>query len=92
MILFFQDRSYKIITIETPENSEGNLQSISPTLYEQLLQGQLPKVLKTVKCLFAILGSASVKADQNVGEIDPCSQFHQHFTSSFCTNIILLKL
>jgi len=28
---------------------------------------------------------------KNVGEIDTFSQFHQHFTSSFCANILLQK-
>jgi hypothetical protein len=28
---------------------------------------------------------------ENVDELDTCSQSHQHFTCSFCTNIILQK-
>jgi len=28
---------------------------------------------------------------KNVNEIDTCSQFHQHFKSSFCTDILLPK-
>jgi hypothetical protein len=38
------------------------------------------------------LGATGVKpAQKYVGEIEPCSQFHQHFTSIFFANIILTK-
>ena len=48
--------------------------SISPTFYEQLLHAQSPKAQKDgqLKQLFAVLGSAWVKAARKpVDEIDP---------------------
>ncbi len=37
-------------------------------------------------CLFALYGSALVKAEgKHVGEINPCCQFHQRFMLSFYT-------
>ncbi len=35
--------------------------------------------------------SAREKLGGNVGEIDPCSQFHQHFISSFCNDNLAPK-
>jgi hypothetical protein len=45
-------------------------------------------------CLFALLGSACVKAAcKHVGEIDPWRQFHQHFRSSvFANNHMHIKI
>jgi len=38
--------------------------------------------------LFTLSESTSVKAERKyVGEIDPRSQFHQHFTSTFCAQM-----
>jgi len=34
-------------------------------------------------CLFALLRSASVKADCKIGEIEPKSKFLQHFAPEF---------
>ena len=52
----------------------SDLGSISPTFYEQLLPTQIPKAQKKdsqVKQLFALLGSASIKAvRKHVDEID----------------------
>ena len=40
-----------------------------------------------LKQLFALLGSASVKAaHKDIDEIDPRGQFHQHFMNSFCAS------
>ena len=49
-------------------------ESILPSFYEQLLRMQIPKVQKDsqVKLLFALSGSAGIKAARkNIDEIDP---------------------
>ena len=54
-------------------SSSDNQGSISPTFYEQLLRKQIPKAQKDghVKHLFALLGSAYIKAAyKHVDEID----------------------
>jgi len=50
------------------------LESISPTFYATSLCAQIPKVQKiqsSCQSFFAVLGSALVKAGNNVGEIHP---------------------
>jgi len=39
-------------------------------------------------CTNALVQKSFLK---NVGEIDTCSQFHQHFMSSFCADIFVPK-
>ena len=55
-------------------------------------RSQMPKKDCQVKQLFCTFGICARKScSVNVGEIDPWNQFHQHFTSSFCTNFHLTK-
>ena len=64
---------------------------ISSTFYKQLLRAQIPKAQKDsqVKQLFALLGSARVKAvPKNIDEIDPCSFY---FSSKILTRNIFAE-
>jgi len=63
--------------------------SISSTFYAHFFADILvPKILNP-KDSFVIFGT-KISA-QNVNEIDTCSQFHQHFMSSFFAHILAPK-
>jgi len=65
--------------------------SISPTLYEQLLQTKIPKAQKDtdeVTVFFLLKGSLGIKAARkHVGEIDSGRKFHQPYMRAFFVRI-----
>jgi len=54
-------------------------------LYQKLQTQTIVSTKKIVSNTF------SKNCLENAGEIDTCSQFHQHYKSSFCANLLLPK-
>ena len=71
---FFAVRVFTIKSGVITMMQTASLGSISPTFYEQLLRSKIPKAQKDsqIKQLFALLGSACIKAArEHVDEIEP---------------------
>jgi len=71
----FPEKSFSLISIWIPAVNFANILRAAVTKAKKTL-------MTYVTIFFALLGSVYLKvARKHVGEIDSCSQFHQHFTN-----------